>query len=284
MILCRRHLLAAVSLAAATLAPLPVQAIGLVPPYANALAEFGSGDVSVSFVTANGQPLWQFPVADNESYLGGEIGQPYRIVLRNPTPYRVLAIVSVDGVNVISGQNAAFGQSGYVIEAQDETTIDGWRKSMSEVAQFVFSTPGRSYAGQTGRLENVGVIGVALYQEAPPPGDVTTYPGAGSPRARESGAPQAESRAAGKSVPAPMSSPSPGLGTAHGDRQGSHATQTDFRRATAMPYLVIQVRYDTLRSLEQRGIAQRSPMPLIDAPSPQAFPAQQFVPDPPRRR
>ena len=44
---------------------------------------------------------------------------------------------------------------------------------MDEIAAFYFTSLGDSYANRTGRPDNVGVIGVALYQrkrvEPPPP-------------------------------------------------------------------------------------------------------------------
>jgi hypothetical protein len=47
--------------------------------------------------------------------------------------------------------------------------IGGWRKSMSEVAAFVFTALPESYAARTGRPGNVGVIGVAVFREYQPP-------------------------------------------------------------------------------------------------------------------
>ena len=46
--------------------------------------------------------------------------------------------------------------------------IAGWRKSMDDVAQFVFTDLPDSYAARTGRPHNVGVVGVAVFREARP--------------------------------------------------------------------------------------------------------------------
>ena len=77
----------------------------------------------------------------------------------------MLAVVSVDGVNVVSGKTASIDQGGYVLNPYQTVDITGWRKSYSSVAALVFSSPYDSYAARTGRPGNVGVIGVAVFRE-----------------------------------------------------------------------------------------------------------------------
>ena len=89
--------------------------------------------------------------------------------IRNCTGARVLVVTSVDGVNVISGDTAAPSQSGYVLEPWGSVEITGWRKSMDRTAAFYFTDLGDSYAARTGRPQNVGVIGVAVFQEKTQP-------------------------------------------------------------------------------------------------------------------
>ncbi|MBL0163667.1 MAG: hypothetical protein IPP82_08530 [Xanthomonadales bacterium] len=74
-------------------------------------------------------------------------------------------VLSVDGVNAVSGETASANQSGYVLDAWESTEINGWRKNLDEVAQFNFTSLPDSYAAQTGRPANVGVIGVAVFTE-----------------------------------------------------------------------------------------------------------------------
>ncbi len=71
----------------------------------------------------------------------------------------------MDGVNVITGKTASPSQSGYVLDPWGLVDIDGWRKSMDQVAAFYFTALPDSYAARTGRPDNVGVIGVALFRE-----------------------------------------------------------------------------------------------------------------------
>lgn len=107
-------------------------------------------------------------------YVAGTPGQPYSIELRSRSSERLLTVLSVDGINVLTGQTAATLQSGYVLDGWQSYGINGWRKSMDDVAQFVFTALPDSYAARTGRPGNVGVIGVAVYREKPAPGPAVT--------------------------------------------------------------------------------------------------------------
>src|SRR6202163_1977978 len=97
-----------------------------------------------------------------EYWVAGSPGARYAIEIRNRLGERVLAVTSVDGVNVVSGGTAGWGQTGYVFGAGEAYQITGWRKSDSDVAAFAFTPSPNSYAERTGRPANVGVIGVAL--------------------------------------------------------------------------------------------------------------------------
>ena len=109
-----------------------------------------------------------------EYWVAGRPGTTYAIEIHNHLDERVLAVTSVDGVNVISGATAAWNQTGYVFRPQQNYRITGWRKSDDEVAAFTFTASPNSYAARTGRPANVGVIGVAVFRERqqlnlPPP-------------------------------------------------------------------------------------------------------------------
>ena len=53
---------------------------------------------------------------DGVRHVAGEPGREYEIRLRNHAGGRVLAVTSVDGVNVITGGTASPAQSGYVLD------------------------------------------------------------------------------------------------------------------------------------------------------------------------
>ena len=100
-------------------------------------------------------------------WIVGTPGQEYGIRVCNTTGERVLAVMSVDGVNIVSGETASPSQSGYVLSAHECYEINGWRKSNSTTAAFYFTELPDAYATRTGRPDNVGVIGVALFKEKP---------------------------------------------------------------------------------------------------------------------
>jgi hypothetical protein len=107
---------------------------------------------------------------NGRTYLLGEAGQRYNIRVRNPTGQRVEAVVSVDGRDAISGEPGDYVRSrGYVIAPHDSMLIEGFRRSMEEVATFRFTSPENSYSARLGTPENVGVIGVAFFSERVPP-------------------------------------------------------------------------------------------------------------------
>lgn len=91
----------------------------------------------------------------------------YQIRLTNNCGSRRLAVISVDGINVVDGSDAAHDGPGYVLRAWESATIKGWRRTDSEVAAFRFNAmQGGGYAEQTGRgTKNTGVIGVAVFNE-----------------------------------------------------------------------------------------------------------------------
>lgn len=216
------------------------------------------------------------------AWVAGEPGQAYALRVSNLSAERLLVVLSIDGVNVISGETASALQSGYVLEPYGNATIDGWRKSMSDVAAFRFSDLPDSYAAQTGRPLDVGVIGAAVFRERPQP---TLMPWPAPPvAAAESKALQDSARAEAPERRSrnDIQSPSPvaqGLGTAHGERRWSPTSHTEFERASSLPHEVIALRYDDRAGLLARGIIRQDRPWLAREPRP--FP-NGFVPDPPR--
>ncbi len=106
---------------------------------------------------------------DGRRYVVGTPGHEYAVRIRNCSGERILAVTSVDGVNVVTGETASPDQSGYVIDPHSSVEIAGWRKSLERTAAFYFTDLGDSYAARTGRPANVGVVGVAVFREKPAP-------------------------------------------------------------------------------------------------------------------
>jgi hypothetical protein len=203
-------------------------------------------------------------------YVAGTPGERYGVRLVNRSGGRLLAVLSVDGVNAVSGETASVRQSGYVLGPWQSAEIRGWRKSLDDVAAFYFTALPDAYAARTGRPDNVGVIGVALFRERAAPRPAPLPYGAVSKRAPAAAAQDAlgEGRARQEAER---------LGTGHGERLNDPARHTDFRRAGKAPAEVLTIHYDSRENLAARGIIPRLPHHA----DPQPFPGG-FVPDPDR--
>lgn len=224
---------------------------------------------------------------EGRAYIAGRPGNDYRIEVRSKEAGRVLAVVSVDGVNVVSGETADPSQAGYVLSPRGRLSIQGWRKSLAQTAAFTFTALPDSYAARTGRPDDVGVIGVALYRErvvVPPAESISRRAPAAAPAARDNaGSGQAEAKA---SADAASGAREERLGTGHGRREVSPAHRVTFERATATPVETIALYYDRHENLVTAGVIRepscvsactRCGRPCVSRPRP--FPGG-FVPDP----
>jgi hypothetical protein len=233
---------------------------------------------------------------DGKLFVAGAPGHRYAVRMKNRSGERVLAVLSVDGVNAISGKTASPDQDGYVLDPYQGTEIDGWRKSMSEVAEFNFTSLSSSYAAKTGRPDNVGVIGVAVFREkqpvyerrigkiadaepAPPPASMpsSARDSAGAAQSAEkAAAPAGEANHLDSALARAMPKREESLGTGHGAREESVVSYTDFERETSRPNEIDSVWYDSYNNLVARGVIAL-PRPIRHDPQP--FP-NEFVPDP----
>ena len=244
---------------------------------AQAWAVGGLADVTV-FDRAEGR---QLPVYWHEgrAYVVGNPGNEYQVTVRNRRREDLLAVVSIDGINVVTGETASAQQGGYVLSPQDRLDIQGWRKSLADTAAFYFTALPDSYAARTGRPDNVGVIGVALFRRKPAEPVSRLAPSAPS-------AQRGAADASGAAAPAAEASAAEGakarreaerLGTGHGRRESSPARYVEFERATPWPVETVAIYYDSHRNLVARGVIRERT--AIGAPRlPQPFPG--FVPDP----
>jgi hypothetical protein len=196
---------------------------------------------------------------EGRAYVVGKPGNEYQVTVRNRQGADVLAVMSVDGVNVVTGETAHPMQSGYVLGPWGGLEVKGWRKNLARTAAFYFTELHDSYAARTGRPENVGVIGVALYRKkAVPPQSISEI--APAPAARADSA-----AGAGKLAES--------LGTGHGRSEVSQARQVEFERDSIHPVETITIHYDSYPNLVAMGVMQR------ETPRrPRPFPG--FVPDP----
>ena len=226
-------------------------------------------------------------------YVPGTPGERYAVYVANRTGQRVMAVVSVDGINVVTGETASADQNGYVLSPGQWFEINGWRKNMNEVASFYFTRLPDSYAARTDRPGHVGVIGVAAFREWQRPRPLP-QPMTPPLSKRDANAHEAESRAQSDTAAGAPATSAPEdaatqeaargriperqekIGTGHGERERSEVVYTNFRRATGHPAETLTLYYGTRANLVARGVIP-GPTPLV-VPNP--FPGGRFVPDP----
>jgi hypothetical protein len=125
-------------------------------------------DVQIIAENGDTEPTYAFK---GRYYVEGNVGERYTIRVTNPTPRRVEAVVSVDGLDVVDGDPGDLRKRGYIVPAYGTVNIEGFRTSLDDVATFRFSSVDGSYAGQKGKARNVGVVAVAIFEEQAPPPD-----------------------------------------------------------------------------------------------------------------
>jgi hypothetical protein len=290
--LARRRLLGAVAAAVAA------ATWGCAPA---ALALGSKVDVTV-VDRETGDTLAVYPYR-GQHYIAGRPGSRYAIRVTNRTGERVMAVMAVDGVNIISGQTASWSQSGYVLAPWQSYEITGWRKSDQEVAAFEFTSLPDSYAARTGRPNDVGVIGVAVFTERvqwqPPPPMAPPSPSVQRSESRRSGAgndgaprgaladKSAESLASADAAAQPAApAPAERLGTGHGARESSYVTSTNFVRSTVRPVEIVSLQYDRHENLARAGVIPQvgwDTRPQPPRPFPRSAQNTGYVPDPPSR-
>jgi hypothetical protein len=122
------------------------------------------GAITIRVVDDSGATLPTFS-AGGRSYVLGNDGARYSIRIENQTGARFEAVATVDGLDVIDGQPGSFEKRGYLVAPWSTVEIDGFRRSEAQVAAFRFGKVRDSYAAKRGSDRNVGVIGVAVFQE-----------------------------------------------------------------------------------------------------------------------
>jgi hypothetical protein len=185
---------------------------------------------------------------------------------------------------VIDGEDADYTRKrGYIIAPHDTLVVEGFRTSYSSVAAFRFASVAASYAGRKGKARNVGVVGVAIFEEArpvavvphdrpyrhrddrvqpsaPPHPEATSGPRRGA--VGESGGADLRSapKASGRVRPSEVDdgyapAERPGLGTEFGEQRWSEVTFTQFvRRHATRPDARGDLRYNDRDGLRAVGI------------------------------
>lgn len=136
---------------------------------------YNQSGLSVELLTDNGNKITEFS-HEGRTYIEGRKGSRYKIKITNHWHTRIKVIISVDGLDILSGKRATPNSGGYVINGYATEIFDGWRISDREIREFFFTTNKNSYNARTGNdTNNLGVIGVMAYKEYTPSYFVNTY-------------------------------------------------------------------------------------------------------------
>ncbi len=127
-----------------------------------------SGVISFTVLDDQAKPLPL--IRDGKNYfLKAKDGQSYQLQYENHSDKTFEIVASVDGLDVLTGQEASKYASGYVLGPHRTLSIEGFRKSDSAVASFTFGKPDESYAANSsqGSIDNTGIIGSVVYEVEP---------------------------------------------------------------------------------------------------------------------
>jgi hypothetical protein len=117
-------------------------------------------------ILVNGKSVAKYH-KDGKVYIEAKEGSEYEIEVKNNGFARILAVASVDGLNVLTGEQASVDDAGYVVNSYTSCKIKGFRYSDDGVAAFTFTPKQNSYAASKddNSVINCGVIGVIVYDE-----------------------------------------------------------------------------------------------------------------------
>lgn len=114
-------------------------------------------------VLVGGVPLPEYE-HNGKTYVAAPLGREFELRVITPYYERTEVVMSVDGLDVLTGEDAEPGNRGYVI-SRETYDCPGFRLDDDHVAHFEFLRPGRSYAALKGKRSNVGVIGAVFFSE-----------------------------------------------------------------------------------------------------------------------
>lgn len=256
-------------------------------------------------VLVHGKPVREYQ-HEGKLFLEGRKNSDFTIRLKNLTRERILAVVSIDGLSIITGEEASVKDGGYVLGPLETLNIPGWSLNNDEVARFFFHKAAESYAAKTGKPRNVGVVGAAIFKEKPNPysgilrgmGGVTFdsspvgydptgtargpvfqtyYCSTGEPvregpswKTEVSCSTTVQANESDRGVSAnqvQIQNMSSEIGTGFGKRQEFKVQEVSFERESQTPNEVLEITYDSRQGLERRGV-NLNWRPTVATPTP----------------
>ena len=227
-------------------------------------------------VETGGEATPLYPARDGSRrfYLEAQRDRPYAVRLTNRTGERLGVVLTIDGLNAISGERDASGPGRmYILDPWGAAYVQGWRTSLQEVRRFTFVDEKASYSARRGVAnEKMGWIEVTVHREIrphrpairqePPMPDGEAQP---LERAREDGetrdqaAGAAAPRAEGKATQDARRAPAPTgrfPGTGWGDRTDDRVEVVEFH-AQHPPAERVTLRYEYRNALVALGVLPR---------------------------
>ena len=166
---------------------------------------------------------------NGECFICAEKNTDYSIDIRSHIGRKSKVVLSVDGLDVMTGLQASSDAGGYIIPEYGHIEIPGWRLDNERVAKFRFGY--NPYAEYQKTPNNIGVIGAAFFLEKEKQmfrySEITKGCGEGM-----------------KSF---------GIGTEFGSETNHHVRNVDFE-AEKYSKEIITIRYDTMENLKAVGI------------------------------
>jgi hypothetical protein len=108
---------------------------------------------------------------NGRKFIEAKEGSEYAVEFKNNSWEKILAVVSVDGLNIVDGEPATENGPGYVVDRYCSQKFLGFQYSNENVATFKFGSLGTGYASskKDGSDKNAGIIGIRVWNEKPSP-------------------------------------------------------------------------------------------------------------------
>ena len=121
-------------------------------------------NVSIDVLIKN-KSVQQF-TKDNKYFIIGYENENFELILKNDNSFRVLAIIGIDGLNTIDGNQNTKDSPGFVIERYGKIHLKGYQINDNECASFKFVCKNKSYSTEKlAQSAQNGVISVDIYKE-----------------------------------------------------------------------------------------------------------------------
>ncbi len=204
---------------------------------------------TLTIMNSSGQPYREYTAPDGRTFIVGRPGDVYTIKIERHILNRFLAVVSVDGLSVLTGKPARRSDNGFIVTSF--LGVKGWQVDEGSAAEFVFSENSDSYARKIGASDDMGIIATAIYEENKPE-PVTEV---------DFGCTKGLGHCNGEK----------GLGTGFGSSITSNIERKHFDRGPLIAEMAIF--YTDIASLQRMGL-------VVEQQRPQGFPADTYCTPP----